>query len=201
MSVAFTKNRLAEILRMQGDYQESARLIREAIVTYDTVYGATSHRARGARRELGRCLWRIGELDAAEELLRQWIDYFTEVANPNEQQVWLAYNRGELGQLLFERKDYEGAESQFLQALTIEGITDISKEGISVAERQIKSQETAAWDMELPSKMSVEDSMKIVSVANKVKRLRNVVVHLVDLYEAWDKPEEAARWRAKLNPE
>ncbi len=192
---------LAVQLFWQDDYEEAEQLFHRAIELRERDGGADHHLTLTARHNYGHLLTDMGRYDEAAVMLREVVDKRFEVLGADHPDVRMSRVRlidvlifsdrlDEAEQLIerqiqFDREAGNRAESDPWILQRELGVIRLMQARYAVAEMLLLEAEEG-----LHALLGPDDSATILAQRK-----------LVDLYDAWDKPEEAAEWRAKLPDE
>ena len=193
--VANTLNNLAIVRGLQGGYATAAAMHREALAIKRMVLGDDHPDVISSLNNLALTLTRLGDYAAAEPLVREALERWRESLGAQHPRVAAALSN--LAALLRNQGDDEAAEPLFREALAMRrtlmgehrdvaaNLTDLSalltdKGEYATAEAYLR--EALAMQRRLYGETQTEGA----------------VTGLVELYEAWDRPDQAAEYRALI---
>jgi tetratricopeptide (TPR) repeat protein/tRNA A-37 threonylcarbamoyl transferase component Bud32 len=203
--VANSLTHLAGLLVDRGDLAQAESLFREALEMYRRIFPADHPDLAGGLYNLGTLLQRRGDLAAAESLQREALDMRRRIFGRDHPDV--ASSLYDLAMLLDERGDAAAAEPFFREA--VEVFRKVRPGGDWLIGNAIDGLGHCLADLKRfdDAEAALLDANAILQVAPGVPpdRLRGNIIHLIDLYDAWDAAEpgrghdqQAAEWRAKL---
>jgi tetratricopeptide (TPR) repeat protein len=117
LEVALALNRLAVAFEDEGDYVESERLNRQAMVMLDQLGEAGGVEAAQVKGSLARVLRWLGEGEDAEAMFRETLEIQRRLEGDHRAEIAATLNN--LGILLGQRGDWEGAEPLIREAVEI----------------------------------------------------------------------------------
>jgi tetratricopeptide (TPR) repeat protein len=115
LDVARAMTRLAGAIEEKGEYEEAARLNREALAMLDRIGASRGVDAAQAKGSLARILKWLGEVDAAESMFRDTLEIQRGLDGDHRAEIAATLNN--LGVLLGERGDWTAAEPLIREAL------------------------------------------------------------------------------------
>ncbi|HMB90763.1 MAG TPA: tetratricopeptide repeat protein, partial [Rhodothermales bacterium] len=191
---------LAVLAREQGRYAEAVTLLRDALALYRSL-GQEDTQAFGATlMVLGGTLWQQGDYDEAEVVLRETLAHFR-TQYGDEDYPALASSVLRLARFLYDRQNYDEAEALYREA------ADRFRQRFGdTYVLALRSQEELA-DV-LRSRGAFEEAeallLKTLAVFQEQRGQQHpytqgTLGRLTALYEAWEKPEAAVRYRALLD--
>jgi tetratricopeptide (TPR) repeat protein len=187
-------NNLANTLRSLGRHEEAETLLRRVLTvrrrtlgTHPSVYSTISN--------LARVLQAAGRLDEAEALDAEALDGFRRVVGPEHRSTLTALNN--LATVRVARGRPADAEPLYVQLIEIAHRTQPPRHWITLLfERNHGRCLTALQRYEeaeallRPAAEGLE-----ASFGRDHQHVHSARQYMVELYDAWGKPEEAARWR------
>ena len=188
------------MLHRNGNTAEGGPLLRHGAEQLRRVYGERNLKTLYAMRRLGYLEWDLGNLEAAEELLRRCLALQREALGENHAHP--PESMSDLGWLLRQRQKLDEAESLLRQAL--------KKQRAIIGEEHREPLVTMYRLGVVLSRQGPEQYAEAESVLHSTYSGRRelsgeehpdtqaALAALIDLYEAWGKPDKAAEWRAKL---
>jgi serine/threonine protein kinase/tetratricopeptide (TPR) repeat protein len=117
IEVALALNRLAVAFEDEGDYVESERLNRQAMLLLDQLGEAGGVEAAQVKGSLARILRWLGEGEDAEAMFRETLEIQRRLEGDHRAEIAATLNN--LGILLGQRGDWEGAEPLIREAVEI----------------------------------------------------------------------------------
>lgn len=197
----FLINNLAGLRAYLGRHEESEALSRELLEMTRERYGDEHPRTIDAVQNLGIELLRQKKISEAEPLLQKSLTMRRKLFGPKAAVVGKSLHL--LALLERRRGDYNAAETYCRQALAIrraelsEGSPRIAEAETLLAACLLKQDRFEEAERLLLGCYSVLEKAR-----TRASPITQAAMHqLIELYEAWDKPDEAARWREKLPKE
>ncbi len=194
-----TTARLGQVLRDAGELNEAEALLRETVEKSRVAFG-DGHRFVGSCRcDLGACLTALGRYDEAERELLQALRIV------NEPAVVLTVDRlaalyeawGKPEEAIRRLEELESIRRRQLETILAEGGAEDFDTGCLRGELG-KCLTRMARYPEAEEQLLEAHRVLHTAVGDDHMRTIRAVRALVDLYDAWDKPDQAAQWRAKL---
>jgi eukaryotic-like serine/threonine-protein kinase len=199
--VATSLNNLAAVLEEQGKVAEAEALFREALAMEKKLLGSEHPEVAASLAGLADVLSAQGKLAEAETLQREALKMRNKLLGHEHPDV--AQSLADLTRtLLLEEKVIEAEvlareclaiyEKRFLQdwptfdAWSLLGATLLGQKKYAEAEPLL-----------LTGYKGMKDCVEKIPAAQK-RRLKEALQHLVQLYDATGRPEEAARWKREL---
>jgi eukaryotic-like serine/threonine-protein kinase len=198
---AATANNLAYLLVLRGAYAEAELLYREAMGLARETYGDGHTRTRDAMGNLGALMRRQARWAEAAELAGEGLVLDLDIWGPDSWQA--AQSIGRLGRIQLEAGDGAAAEPYFRDSLRIYAAAlgpDHSWTGgsrLRLAAAFTAQRRYAEAEVELLDALARTESVE--GDENTAPLRRGLVEALVDVYDAWDKPAAAQRYRAILD--
>ncbi|MDP6582150.1 MAG: serine/threonine-protein kinase, partial [Vicinamibacterales bacterium] len=194
--VAAALNNLAAMLLNRGDYDEAEALQRDALAMQRAVLGEMHGDVAVSLSNLGTLFRLKGDLDAAEPFHRDALAIRRTVLG--EQHPDVAGNLNDLAALLRDKGDYAAAVPLHRDAL------DIFRRSYGADHWLVgRVQRDLGWTLTgLGRYEEAEDvllaSQQLLQGAFDGDHVETqaAVERLIDLYEAWDRPDRAAEYRA-----
>ncbi|MCP3920394.1 MAG: serine/threonine protein kinase [bacterium] len=189
---------LGNCLMSQGRLDEAEPLLRDSLNLRGRVLGEESPTVLQGRADLALLLHRQGERTEAEKLFRDTLDLQRQKSGADDPgTLTTAHN---LALLLIAKQGLDEAE-QLLRS-TIERRRRVLGEAHPYT---LKSM-TLLGRLLTDEKRFPEAEVQLQRTYTKTESVlgdggqaaRAVLDRLIDLYEAWERPEEAARWREKM---
>jgi tetratricopeptide (TPR) repeat protein len=194
---------LAMTRLMQGDPAEAEKLLAEALPRARQSLGPDNYLTLFIQRVLVRAFAEGGRLEKAEALARETLDARLRT-RANQDEVGTGRTLFYLGRVLVEENKLDEAELRLQAALTIFSQDESSKPRPELAAQ------AANWlgAVKLARKAYPEaetlmlrgpDHFFPVAVEMSPNERRVAVGHIVQLYQAWGKPEQTTFWQRKLD--
>jgi eukaryotic-like serine/threonine-protein kinase len=198
-AIADSLNNLAMLLYAnKHDYAAAEPLFRESLAMYRRLTGGEDVEVAITMNNLALLLGQKGQYDEAEQLFRRALAMNRRILGENHPVVATFVNN--LATLLKRKGDFNGAESLYRQAIDAERkvfpedhweIATIKSllGGCLIAERRYREAEPL-----------VLESYRIIEsqFGDSHERTRAALRRIVDLYSAWGKPTQAARYKTLL---
>ena len=193
--LAFALNNLASVLLLQGDYERTETLVRESFELFRKTLGESHQYSAYPVIALAELHYRRGDYQKAREEVEDAMQ-IQQRALPAEH-IDLVRSRVTLGKILMRTGELEKAESYIRPAveklvltlpqghLLIAGAQGPLGECLLMQERYEEAE---------PLLIASHDAFS-AKVGTKDPRTRDARARLVRLYEAWNKPNEAGRYR------
>ncbi len=187
----------------QGDPGGAEELLAEALPRARKSLGPDNYLTMFIQRVLVRALADGGRLEKAEALARETLD--ARLRNrANQDDVGTGRTLLYLGRVLVEENKLDEAELRLQEALTILSQDESSKPRPELAAQAanwlgtVKSARKAYTEAETLM-LQGPDHFFPVAVEMSPNERRLAVGHIVNLYQAWGKPEKAATWQRRLD--
>ncbi|UCG32036.1 MAG: serine/threonine protein kinase [Phycisphaerales bacterium] len=196
--VASTLHNLAGLLKAEGDYAAAEPLYRQALAIARKSYGREHPHVATSLNNLGELLKLKGDFAAAESLYGEALAMRRRLLGDEHPAVATVLSN--LAALLLAKGDYARAEPLLREAV---GIFRNTRPGndwkAAMTVSTLGSCLTALGRFDEAEPLVLES----YATVNAVRGQRHEDTHkamerVLALYEAWDKPEQAARWRAML---
>jgi tRNA A-37 threonylcarbamoyl transferase component Bud32/tetratricopeptide (TPR) repeat protein len=234
-------NNVAVILLHQGDWKQASELLREAVTIQEPKGMGLDHFPMAAN--LGHCLYFLGDLDTAEDILTRYADRAARQFGPDhavsrhirsyQARVWVENGKadravGSLEELIAARSK-QAPEGDWR---TASYLVDLGRARLAWGgppDRAVVALEKACqmyrasppppnayyppwadachgmallalgkYDKAEPLLLDAEQRLRGMAVCPR-RHYRQTVESLVTLYERWDRPAEAAKWRRELD--
>ena len=191
-------SQLGVILRLQNKFDEARPYLEDAVLLSDKLYGRKDPRTLNRLSSLAGLLNFQGQYAEAESIMREVVDGMREVYGAGNPQTLMMMNN--LGLLLIQLDKLDEAEE--LLRMTVELADKAAPPGhwfrdaarLSYGECLLAQ---GRFEQAEPVLLGCHQRLS-ESMGSQHFRTRGAVDKLVKLYEAWDKPDQAAEWRAKL---
>ncbi len=196
--VAIALNNLATVLRAKGQYANAEQLYRKSLSMRRALFGDNHRAVAGILNNLGGLLEDNGDLAAAESYYHESLRIHRTLFGNQHPDVAVCLHN--LGGLLHQNERSAEAEPLLRDCLSIReaclpsASPLVSKtKGLLGACLVVQRQFGEAELLLIDSYSFAEDQGRRTEEPRQIALER-----LVHLYEAWNKPAEAAEWRAKL---
>jgi serine/threonine protein kinase len=192
------------ILRLlQGDPAEAEKLMEEALPRARQRLGPDHNYTLFIQRVLVRALAEVGRLDEAEALGKETLDARLRT-RVNQDEFGTARTMLYLGRVLVQENKLDEAEPWLQEALTTflrDGSMKSRPELAAQAENWLGAIQIGRKAYPQAEALMLPGSGLFFAAKAEISpnERRLAVGHIVRLYEAWEKPEEAAVWRQKLD--
>jgi len=173
-------NIMALVYKAQSSYDEAERLFREILETSRKTFGQTDIITLLAVGNLAAALKGAGRYDEAEPLYLEAIELRRQVLG--EDHPYAIDSLRGLGLLRAEQEQYEEAEKLLTESLE--------------RRRRVQGHEHVRTIHNMVLLDAFELSYRVLDPLDQITI--ESIVKIIDLYEAWNKPEKVKEWRAKL---
>jgi tetratricopeptide (TPR) repeat protein len=198
VAVANDLNNLANLLTDKADYEESEKLFRQSLAMKRKLLGDRHPSVGWDLSDLGASLARKGDYERAEPLLREAVAMQRELSGSSHRDVGVSLT--ELADLLGEKGEAESSLSFHEEACRIfETAFGPDHWRLALARSNYGASLT-----KLGRYAQAEELLLAAYPVLETKfggehwRTRRALRRIVALYESWDRPEEAALYRARL---
>jgi tetratricopeptide (TPR) repeat protein/predicted Ser/Thr protein kinase len=194
-TVATGLTKLAKLLEARRRYGEAERLYREAVRTQRGSLGGDHLHLAYSLNHLSNLLQRKGDHDAAEPIIREALRILRARLGDGHRHVLVALNN--LGRVLMTRGDFAGAAEAFGEAARSSarlGPRSVRAAAMYEADQGACLARTSRFE-EAEEHLRAAHAALTAEVKPDPDVLQRVVRRLVSLYEAWGRPDEAARYR------
>jgi tetratricopeptide (TPR) repeat protein len=192
--VAIALNNLALVLNAKGDLDGAEMLFREALAMSQRLLDSEHPDIALCRANLGAALLARGQLTEAEALLREALETFTSALPPGHLRIAMAETQ--LASVLVERGQLAQAEAlvhKLLETTTLPQDHWV----VAVAESVLASVSVEHGRYQEAEELLVTAYPRVRDQRGpRDSRTRQILKRLVALYEAWDRPQKAAEYRA-----
>lgn len=188
---------LAAVSHVQGDYETAQRLYREVLAILRASSDGESVYLPHTLYDLGTTLARSGDPAAAEPLLREALVLFRE--HYGSQHVAVAMVLSSLGEISDAKGEPETAQALYQEALEMfqrlgRPSWEAARTLLNLGAMHLKNGEYAEAETVLLRCLEASESD-----IPQVQWIRGrAICDLAHLYEAWGRPESAARYRAMM---
>ncbi len=195
VEVAKTLNSLATVLEELRRYQEAEDSYVSSIAMRKTVLGPTHPRLAPPLSNLARLYEEQGKWRKVEDPYREAVAICS--SSGNEDRNCATY-LSHLASFLAERVGCGEAESMAGRAITLLEDKSASPEMIAEAQSVLGACRTAAEDFASAEPLLLQALSGTEKAPSTSLVRRRILARLVRLYEAWGKPDPAAKYRAAL---
>jgi tetratricopeptide (TPR) repeat protein len=199
--LATYRRNLGGVLADLGRHEEARASYGRALDILTSHFGREHGRVATCLHDLARVQIALGRLDDAEAGLRSAIGIHRRIHDDNTRNLTLGGSLERLASVAYARKDFERAAALLTEALAIArraqgrehvharelmtGLAGVLREAGRYDEAARLAEEAYALDERLDG--------------DAHPSTRKTVQTLVEIYEGWEKPEECAAWRARLD--
>ncbi|MDA1273017.1 MAG: serine/threonine-protein kinase [Verrucomicrobia bacterium] len=200
----WSMNNLAGAYGSQGKHAEAATLHAQVLEIRKRVLGPEHPDTLGSMNNLADLYHRQGKLSEAERLLKETLQLYRGQMPPEVQ--GFSGVLANLGHVLLTLQKFAEAEALLRECLELRQKSmpgdwrtfhTRSMLGAALSGQQ---RFAAAEPLLLEGYEGLKEREQRLPASNRVK-IREAGERLVQLYEAWGKPAEAAEWKAKLKPD
>jgi tetratricopeptide (TPR) repeat protein len=190
---------LASAVHRSGDYDSAESLFREALQGYRKTLGEEHPDIAMAMTNLANVLYDKEDYEAAEDLHRRAVSMAAKLegdSNPS-----LRFKLSSLAKVLLARGKHEEAVSVFDQSL------EIGRRGIK-QEEETRDANRRSWFGSIMREFNYFEQaehylvaaldVQMTHLGKNDEKTQQTIGRFLELYEAWDKPEKAAEYRAML---
>ena len=210
LDVAVTLTSLAELLRWDERYAEAESPCRDALKINRHRLGKKHLTVGWSHSGLGTLLYEMEEFEEAEQQLRQGVQILSGLYGTDH--TWVLRAQRSLARCLRDGGKLPEAErllARVAEVFSAAGSEEAYDWAISLRDlgdchtKMARYAEAEEELLQADGILRAIDPEKTRGVSSEgVERAsRWIIEQRVALYEAWDKPDEAARWRAKLPAE
>jgi tetratricopeptide (TPR) repeat protein len=191
---------LAALLRARGELDEAERLAREAMDTCLRVMGEAHPDTLKSMNNLAKVLVTSGRLDEAEPLYRRTLRAGRRVFGDEHPRVATVLRN--LADLLRRKGDNESAEPLLAEALRIRrrALGEDDNATLSIMSELGRCHAELREFGEAEAILRETYARLAAAKGEGHQQTRETVEAIVELYESWGKPDQAASWRGRLKP-
>ena len=193
---AIVIDKLAICLAHKGEYREAERRFLEALARKETAFGDEHWSVAKSRHGLAQLKFDQGDYERAERWCRDALDVRQRVRRPGHPDI--ADSLHLLGEILIARDDLVGAQDRLRKALAIrENETPVVGSRVAETQSVLGGCLVRLGRYELAEPLLVE-SLPIIRErwGEQQTHTLKALDRIISLYEAWDKPQKAAEYRA-----
>ena len=199
--VAISINNLALALHDQGKYAEAERRHREALALYRKLLGDEHPEVALSLNNLGMVLLDRGKHGEAEAVNREALALRRKLLGEEHPQVATSLNS--LGRVLHAQGKYDEAEPMLREALAMrKKLLGEEHQRVAITQGYLGTllvDRGAYAEAEPMLLASIETLKQAIGIANR--QTQRYIESIITLYTAWEKPEEADRYRAMRTEE
>jgi serine/threonine protein kinase/tetratricopeptide (TPR) repeat protein len=197
-SIAACMNALAVLLQARGEYTEAESLHRQALAMRRELLGNTHPQVASSLSNLAALLQDRGQLTEAESLYRDALGIQEEALGADHPRV--ASTLFGLGSLLVDRGDAAAAEPLLRRCVRIRGQSYAPDSWQIARARNALGDCLRVEGRYAEAETLLVGSLPIIKGAGSLtlKQKQQAVQHVITLYEKWNKPTQAAVYRAEL---
>ena len=193
--IAQSLNNLGQSLAARGEFEEAEELIREAVALNRKIYGENHPELNATMSSLASVLRDSGQLVEAEQVMLQVLD--ADRATFGEDHPFIADDLRKIASIQERMGKLEAAEKHYREAIEIQRKT-FAEDSWQVATTKSLLGGCLAkqGDSELAEPLLIPSYEIIANTFGEDHpRSKAVRGRIVDFYEAWGRPKEAARYR------
>jgi serine/threonine-protein kinase len=189
---------LGTLLHNKGEYDEAESAFRDALAVHKKARGTEHPFVAYDMTALAMLLQDKGLLDESESLLRDALQLYEESVGPDHQYVASALT--ELGAVLTEKGLSQDAEPILIRAVEIRAQDYPSTHPLVAATNTVYGHALARLGRYDDAERLLVDSLPYLrtTTGGADRRTRRALHWTVSLYEDWDKPQDAARYRQEI---
>ena len=195
-NVALTRDNLAILYVRTGDYAAAEPMFREVLRSRRQTFSDGPHREVGTSlNNLAGLLHRTGDYEEAESLFLEAADVYRKALGDDH--FWVSIVLYNLTKVYELRGNCEAALPVLSECLTIrQAHVPAGHWRIAEINCRLGARLTALGRYEEAEPLLTEGYPIIAEQRGEQHRItRDVLTEVIQLYERWDKPTEAARWR------
>ncbi len=191
---------LAALYQDMGDYESAEPMYRETLEIQRRVLGEEDISSATTANNLASLLFLLGRLDESEELFREAAEVYRVALGPDH--YWVSISLNSVALIQESRGDCEGVEETVAQCLRIRRQLDDPPAWCIAELETIRAACLTRYGEYGQAERLLLDCLEPLREhhgedGRSVKATRR---RLAELYDAWGKPDEAARWRARPEP-
>jgi serine/threonine protein kinase/Tfp pilus assembly protein PilF len=191
---------LAALYQDMGDYESAEPMYRETLEIQRRVLGEEDISSATTANNLASLLYLLGRLDESEELFREAAEVYRVALGPDH--YWVSISLNSVALIQESRGDCEGVEETVTQCLRIRRQLDDPPAWCIAELETVRGACLTAYGEFAEAERLLLDCLEPLREhhgddGRSVKATRR---RLAELYDAWGKPEEAVRWRARPEP-
>jgi tetratricopeptide (TPR) repeat protein len=192
--VGVSLNNLGLVLYAQGDYEQAADVFEEALAVYRRTLDPGDARIVETLVNLGAALRQRGELEAALVRCQEALEVVSADDPGYSNLLYL------IGRLYLDRGDPQSAEPMLRESFRIHcGRSDANPRAMLTVEGALTDCLIGLKRFEEAERLLLERyALQAEKPGPEDPRTRATLERLAALYEAWDKPAEAEKYRARL---
>jgi serine/threonine protein kinase/Tfp pilus assembly protein PilF len=188
-------NNLASTLRDKGEYDESEQLFHESLTMARRLLGDRHWRVALALANLGALAFDRGDLDRAESWLRESLDIRRDTLGEHHPDC--LWTLAALGRVYLKQGQPQRAEPLFTEVVNVARQTLPAGHELIASALQGYGECLTALGRFAEAEATLLESHELLLAAEgpPQESIHRVVNALVELYEAWGNPDQAAQWR------
>jgi tetratricopeptide (TPR) repeat protein len=197
--IARVLNNLAAVLQDKGDAKEAERYARDSLAMYRRIHGKEHHDVAQGLNNLARIVQDRGDLTDAESMFREALAMRRKLLGDKHPAVAISLTG--LANVLVEEKRYDDALAAAIEARA--ACAAAYPEGhwrIVVADGVVGAAYTGLKQYEKAEPLLVSSFTSLQSEKGAAIYREDARRRLIGLYEAWNKPESAAKYRSPTVP-
>jgi len=198
--IALTKHYLANLLQYKGDRVAAKAMYREVLEMYQTYYAGKDHPNMASYlNNFGGVLNELDQFEEAEQMLVAALEMHRRLHGDEHPAV--AGDLSTLAVIKRNQGEYQDAESLFRTAIEIrKKLLGADNEWVGIS-RSSLGQCLTLMERYTDAEQELLEAHRILESRLNAShpRAQTTVGRLVTLYERWDRPQDAANWREKLN--
>jgi serine/threonine protein kinase/Flp pilus assembly protein TadD len=191
---------LGTLLHNKGEYDDAERAFRDALTVHEEARGGEHPFVAYDMTRIAMLQQDKGQLNEAESMLREALQLFEKSLAPDHQYVASALT--ELGSVLTELGRPEEAEPLLLRAVEIRTNDYPETHPLVAATNTVYGHALARLGRYDEAERLLIDNLPYLTPATggTDRRSRRALAWTVSLYEDWERPEEAERYRQQMPP-
>jgi serine/threonine protein kinase/tetratricopeptide (TPR) repeat protein len=199
-----TMNTLARAYQSAGRLDRAIPLFEQALEGQQAKLGVDHGMTLSVRRNLARAYEDAGRLDDAERLFRQVVEAAARAKPRNDR--FYSESLALLAGCLNHRREYARAMPILRECLGIQEKTQPDGWSTAVARGMLGEAMAGMGDyaasepLLLASRKALDDRREAIPPPQREAEIRRADDRLIHLYEAWNKPAEAERWKRQRPP-
>lgn len=198
-----TRNNLARLLQQRGRHDEAARELRALARLAPKAVGPDHPESLNVLLNLGISARALGQLDEAESALREAFDRSARAQG--EDDVFTLVVATKLGDVLNQASRFEEAERLLRGTFPARARAHGEEHWRTANARSVLGHTLAGLRRFVEGERELLEAYAALETAVPSGRRQEILPlaaeRLAFLYDAWNRPKEAARWRAKSSPE
>ena len=196
--VALTSKEIASLLRRRGEYEAAEPLYRDALALQRKLLGNEHRDVAGTLNDLAILLARQRDYDGAGSCLRDALAIYRTLLG--DEHLYVGVSLGNLANTLIDQNDPAAAEPLLREALAIHRAS-LPRAHLRTAdvESSLGACLTRLGRYAEAEPLLLQSHARLQAARGEDDtRTHSALRRVVRLYDAWDKPDQAARFRAAL---